>query len=213
MSTLRRSISALITVLSCLSTSLLADNPVNIIRGGHWDDSGRDFKVIAPQRKASGINGITELRLPNASLSFTVVADITVTALPESGMAAIVARPGFHQLLGLNANGTFCLTLWGADKKTFRAANSHLRAVCGQSYRVAGVIERIDESEYDLILYVNGREEGRAVLECAVYPYSGTVLVGGTAVSGPHAMPFSGIITNLWLCPTAMNETAIAALK
>lgn len=146
------------------------------------------------------------------SHSVTFVADINITALPtENG--AIITRIGYHNSLVLRKEGIFAWGLFDKDKK-FHELRSKSRVEIGENYRVAGVIERVGEKEYNLFLYVNGKEAAYEVMNNEPFPYGDMLVIGAAGWTGEHTTPFQGgSIKGVWIFDGALEIDEISLLK
>ena len=92
--------------------------------------------------------------------------------MPAKGTAAIVNRPGYHNLLGVDNIGRICYSIYGADKATRQVLYSKTKVKAGDKIQIASVIEKVDEEEFDIILYINGVDESRKTMYRAIFPYN-----------------------------------------
>ncbi len=159
----------------------------------------------------NGVNSILTLKLPKTLKTFTLVADVVVSRLPDQE-GALFARPGFHNMLSIGKSGGLRFTIFGADKKTLRVARSENVVVPGIRCRIAAVVEERSPEETRLTLYINGLEEGRATLRGAVYPYGDTLSFGAATPGGEHAFPLAFRLLNFRLFDRVLNGRETFAL-
>lgn len=193
-----------------------------VIRNGNF--TRRGYWLRQEQQVTPGVNGVAfngkdsvvwiKLNKFQPPIqSFSLVAEVTVAQLPANGTAVIAARPGYHNILGVDATGRVSFSIYGQDKKSRKLLYSRTKVTPGTAYRIAAVIERIGEGEYDLSLYVNGVREGHETLYQEIYNYDRDYFYLG-AIGFKHTGPFfHGAIKNLWVAPAGLDKAAMDALK
>lgn len=196
---------------------LFAGEPSTVIRNGNVNTFSDDFRIRIERTLPPETNhlvfdkpdSLVVLQMPEQKKSLSIVVDVIPAALPKSGIAAISTRQGVSNMLGIDSDGHFIFTLWGADRKTMCVVKSCEKAEVGRKYRLAGIIDSGNNPE--IILLVDGREAGRAVLKEKPYPYSRDLYIGAAAMDG--RMAFRGTIKNFFLAYRALCAEEIAQLK
>ena len=104
-------------MLLAMATITLAAEPLCVIKNGKFTRKGywlRDSQNIIESDAGAIFNGkdsVAWIKLNKFGENiqeFSVVANIVVDALPAKGTAAIVNRPGYHNLLGVDNIGRIC---------------------------------------------------------------------------------------------------------
>lgn len=204
-----------------LLSTILAE-PLCIIKNGNFTRNGYWLRkeqntISSPQGVVfNGKDAAIWIKLNKFSAqmrNFSVIADVIIDALPEKGTVSIAARPGYHNVLGIDPNGRVNLSVYANDKKTRKIIDSKNKVKIGEKVRLAGVIEKISDSEYDLVLYINGKEEKRATLYQEIFPYDRDYFYVGAVNLSSDGLFFKGKILNMWVAETALPQHEINALK
>jgi len=210
----------------CLLFALgaLAAERIFVLKDGVLEASPKVVELVKREGGALGeeANRVNEkkeaflwLRLAQGRTlkSLTFAVELKLDALPAAN-SGLISRPGFHNVLSVRKDGAFSFAIWGRDKKTYCETISRTRAKPGVEYSVVGVVERIDDDEYELAVYVNGKEESRATLGCPAMQYGSDMFIGAAAFSnGTAALPFNGDILGASVYDGALDDDEIAGLE
>ncbi len=196
-------------------TAVFAADPISVVTPEGYDTTGKAklARLSNVENRAeclyfNGSNSIMVLMYPEALKTLTVWADFTLPALPaDSGM--LFARPGFHNGVMVNRNGTLMLTFYGADKKTTRMITASEKLIPGERYKVAAVMDQGPDKTM-ISLYLNGSLVGRSMLRGEAYPYGQFLVIGAGNVS---SLPLEAELHKLMVFDTALSADEIAALK
>ncbi len=180
-----------------------SDKKISVLsRNGVKEENGAMIFGDIPKRKLL-------LRLPENFGTMTLAADITVSALPEKGLAPIVVRPGCNSIFGINTYGQVMLSIWYADRKTQNHVISGIRLKSGEKARIAAVVDCKDQ-QTTLKLIVNGREEASLTTAQKPYPYGPLLNI---APWGRKENSFIGSVRNLFISNQALSPEAVMALQ
>ncbi|MBR7128443.1 MAG: hypothetical protein IKD09_07635 [Lentisphaeria bacterium] len=212
----------ILLTLALISATLSAD-PLCVIKDGKFTQKGywlREVKNTVESADGVVFNGQDaaawiKLNKFNAEMKeFSIVADVIIDKLPEKGNMSIACRRGYHNILGIDNLGRVNYSIYAADKTTRLLLYSKTKCKVGEKIQIAAVIENIDESEYDVILYVNGIEENRKTLYRQIYPYNRDYFyVGAIGLKAEEGFLFNGKILNMYVAEEALDEETIAELK
>ena len=121
--------------------------------------------------------------------SFTFYAWVKPEKRPETGVAAIISRPGRHIKLAYTSQGKFRFTVWSLDNKKYFAENKIPQDTTDWT-QVAGVYDR--KAKY-LSLFINGRLAGKAPVTEKIAPNQSAFWFGSaTAPTAKYSFPYQG---------------------
>lgn len=121
--------------------------------------------------------------------SFTFYAWVKPEKRPETGVAAIISRPGRHIKLAYISQGKFRFTVWSLDNKKYFAENKIPQDTTDWT-QVAGVYDR--KAKY-LSLFINGRLAGKAPVTEKIAPNQSAFWFGSaTAPTAKYSFPYQG---------------------
>ena len=77
-----------------------------------------------------------------------------------------------------------------------------------------GIFNKVDEEEFDIILYINGVEESRKTMYRAIFPYNrDNFYIGSLTMNTQQGVLFCGKIINMYVAEEALDEDTIVGLK
>lgn len=180
-------------------------------RNGYWLRQKQNVRESAEGVEFNGKNSVVWIKLNKFTVpmkSFSVLADIKVDALPAKGVMNIAIRPGYHNALAIDSQGRVCFSAYGRDKSR-QIVFSKTKLKIGEKVSVGGVVEEVENGEYDIILYVNGSEEGRATLYNNLFNYDRDYFYLGAVNLDANQELFKGRILNLWVAEKAVIPNEI----
>lgn len=210
-------------LLFAMATLTLAAEPLCLIENGKFTRKGywlRELQNAVESADGVTFNGkdtavwIKLNKFAENIQEFSIVANIVVDELPAKGTAAIVNRPGYHNLFGVDNLGRIHYSIYGADKATRQVLYSKTKVKAGDKIQIASVIEKVDEEEFDIILYINGVEESRKTMYRAIFPYNrDNFHIGSLSMKIQPGTLFCGKIINMYVAEEALDEDTIVGLK
>ena len=213
----------LILLTLALISATLSAEPLCLIKDGKFTRKGywlREVKNAVESADGVAFNGkdsavwIKLNKFGENIQEFSVVADIVIDELPAKGTAAIVNRPGYHNLFGIDNFGRIHYSIYGADKTTRVVSYSKTKFKAGDKAHIAAVIEKVEENEFDIILYIDGVEESRTTIYRAIFPYNrDNFYLGSLKMNAPQEVLFCGKIINMYVAEEALDEDTIIELK
>ena len=160
-------------------------------RSGYWLRRERNTPASPEGVVFNGKDSVVWIKLNKFSTpmrSFSVAAELVIDELPATGTACI-------------------------DRKSRQVVFSRTKLKPGERVRLAGVLERIDDGEYDVVLYVNEVAEGKATLYGEPFPYDRDYFYLGGVGMKQEGMFFRGKILNLWAAESGLSRDEINRLK
>ncbi len=151
---------------------------------------------------------------------FTVAATAVLPVLPERE-SILFLRPGFHNVLSVNAKGEVVLSLWFKNNATGKFDNNiklsskrTVRPGDGRFFRVAFSVARTADGKHAVKLYLDGAPEAEKVIDGESYGYSRVFYVGGVPESvGKNINGFNGIIRSFVFYDGVLSDDEIASLR
>lgn len=141
--------------------------------------------------------------------SFTFYAWVKPEKRPETGVAAIISRPGRHIKLAYTSQGKFRFTVWSPDNQKYFAENKIPQDTTAWT-QVAGVYD--GKAKY-LSLFINGRLAGKAPMTKKIAPNQSAFWFGSaTAPSAKYSFPYQGKADRLRIYQGAVSADEIAEL-
>lgn len=185
-------------------------------RSGYWLRRERNTPASPEGVVFNGKDSVVWIKLNKFSTpmrSFSVAAELVIDELPATGTACIAVRPGYHNIFGIDSTGRVNFSVYAADRKSRQVVFSRTKLKPGERVRLAGVLERIDDGEYDVVLYVNEVAEGKATLYGEPFPYDQDYFYLGGVGMKQEGMFFRGKILNLWAAESGLSRDEINRLK
>ncbi len=199
--------------------------PVVFFRDGNLAGSvGHDVRVTLQESlektgdaiRFDGVRSLCRFSIPwlypDKPLSTTYVVDAVIDKLPETG-GILAGRPGFHNALGVRADGRVTFSCFGRDGKTGCQAVSKQPLTVGKRHRIAGVMDCSAGNRTRLTLYIDGVPEGSAELPMPPREYGRAVFLGGLGMEqGKAKSPLACTVYHFRFFYKPLNRSEICHL-